>query len=108
MKKEKSKLLHVIFLSNDKKTLDKLYFTDIVPTEAYIIDTSVERFSTDEPCIIYRINIIKNFQLAFYDYAFSLKKTGINEVLIDDIPVNLAAIDTPENAVFIRLGEGNI
>jgi hypothetical protein len=108
MSKSKTNLIHAIFLSNDKKVLGKVYFNDIVPTEEYIINTSIKKFNTDEPCIIYRTSIIKNFQLELYDYILTHKKNENIEIAIQSLPETISAILFHKATAYIKIGDGLI
>jgi ABC-type uncharacterized transport system substrate-binding protein len=105
MRKRKMRLLHIIFVSDDKRILRKTYFKDIMPSDKYIVNMSIKKFCTDDPCIIYRTNIIKSFQIDLYEYIVNHKMT---EFSVQMLPENVSAILFPPDTAYIKIAEGMI
>lgn len=98
------KVLKIGLFNTDENVLDELYIKDFNVKEDFIINKSITKYNTDEPCIIYRTCIINEVYLKLDEYFRSELNRGVKEIKVRDFPSYLIdSLDLPYNVNKMRI-----
>lgn len=100
----KSKILNIELCDENQKIIDKRIVKEFEIREDYIINQSISRFSTDEPCIIYRTCIINSVLIKLEEFFRNQIKNNIYRIDIKCLPSYLSdAIYLSENVQMLLI-----
>ena len=74
------------FYNHADNDILKINLFDIVLNENYIIKQSIDKYGTDEPCIIYRTCLLDDKIFLLREYIQSMHNKGIDLIKKADIP----------------------
>ncbi len=85
-------------------TISKKIIREFEVKESYIIEDSIERYSTNEPCIIYRTCIINSVYIQLDDLFRKLLNDNISKIKKEELGLSiLNAVEIPEEVDWIEI-----
>ncbi|WP_066717098.1 hypothetical protein [Clostridium sp. Marseille-P299] len=98
------KILKILFYNDQLEFIEKKYIKEFKVNEEYIIEQCILRYSTNEPCIIYRTLVINSTHIMLDDYFRDISKSKRDKIEIRELPYNVFyAIEFPDNAMFLEV-----
>lgn len=97
------KILKILIFNDNLEFIEKKYIKEFRVREEYIIEQCILRYSTNDPCIIYRTVVINSTHIMLDNFFRELSKNKKGKINIEELPNNvICAIEIPENAMFLE------